>query len=465
MNRVDLVVIGCGPAGMSAAITAVNAGLSVVVLDEQKGPGGQIYRNISNSSDKRDDILGPSYAYGRSLVEAMQKTTVTHISEATVWNISVEDASADCMISFSVNNQANEIKAARLIVATGALERPMPIPGWTLPGVLTAGAGQILLKQSGLVVADSVIAGTGPLNLLLAQQMIRAGAPPVAIIETQTHQDLIRSMMQIAGALQGWRYLKQGAQMLAEIKRAGVKRFSGACDLKIKGEGRVETISFSHREKQQSLDCNTVLLHHGVIPNTQITRSLALEHIWDESQLCFKPLINKWQQTSLNQVYIAGDGAGIGGAKAAEMTGQIAALHVTASANKLTESERDNKVFIIRKALQRELAIRPFLDTAYKSAEAILNPNDETIICRCEEITAGEIRRYTKLGCKGPNQTKAFGRCGMGPCQGRYCGLAVTEILSRQNNMHPNEVGYYRIRSPLKPITVGELASLENSTG
>ncbi len=251
--------------------------------------------------------------------------------------------------------------------------------------------------------------------------------------------------------------------MLADIKKAGVRRFSGACELEIIGEGSVEKIRFIHNGRPHTIDCSTVFLHQGVIPNTQITRALGLKHTWDDLQHCFRPVVNRWQQGSIEQVYIAGDGAGIGGAKAAEMTGRIAALHASFTAEKISAQARDEQARLIRKNLLRELAIRPFLDIAYKTPDEILNPRDQTIICRCEEVTAGEVRRYTKLGCKGPNQTKAFGRCGMGPCQGRYCGSTVTEILARENNMHPNEVGYYRIRPPLKPITVGELASLEYS--
>ena len=463
MSDVELVVIGCGPAGMSAAVTAANAGLSVVILDEQKTAGGQIYRNVTRTSYERDQILGESYVCGRQLVNELNRTNVKYITDATVWNISADEVGSDCKITFSVDNLANEIKTSRLIVATGALERPMPIPGWTLPGVLTSGAGQILLKQSGLVAAQCVIAGAGPLNLLLAQQMIRAGIPPLAIIETQTHQDIIRSLSRFTGAIKGWRYLKQGVQMLIDIRKAGVRRVSGATELEIEGDNQVEKFHFKHKGRQHSIDCSTVYLHQGVIPNTQITRSLGLEHIWDDLQQCFRPRLNDWQQSSMGQVYIAGDGAGIGGARAAEMTGAVAALHAAACAGKLKIVERDSQVLGIQKELKRELSIRPFLDIAYRASDAILSPPDEVIICRCEEITAGDVRRYTKLGCKGPNQTKAFGRCGMGPCQGRYCGLTVTEILARQNNMHPNAVGYYRIRPPLKPITVGELASLENS--
>ena len=118
----------------------------------------------------------------------------------------------------------------------------------------------------------------------------------------------------------------------------------------------------------------------------------------------------------------------------------------------------------LRRALARELAARPFLDAAYPPYGAALRPADNTVICRCEEVTAGDIRSYAKLGCIGPNQTKAFGRAGMGPCQGRYCGLTVTALLADANGQSPDETGYYRIRPPLKPVTLGELAAMDGTT-
>ena len=118
----------------------------------------------------------------------------------------------------------------------------------------------------------------------------------------------------------------------------------------------------------------------------------------------------------------------------------------------------------LRRALARELAVRPFLDAAYPPYSAALQPTDSTVVCRCEEVTAGSIRGYAKIGCLGPNQTKAFGRAGMGPCQGRYCGLTVTALLADANGQSPDETGYYRIRPPLKPVILGELAAMDETT-
>ena len=164
----------------------------------------------------------------------------------------------------------------------------------------------------------------------------------------------------------------------------------------------------------------------------------------------------------METVFVAGDGAGIGGAKAAALAGRIAALHIARDVGASTDAGIAGELATLTRALDKELAVRPFLDAAYPPYREALSPTDSTIVCRCEEVTAGDIRRYAGLGCLGPNQTKAFGRPGMGPCQGRYCGLTVTALLSEANGVSPDTTGYYRIRPPIKPVTLGEIASLND---
>ena len=455
MTEADVVVIGAGPAGMAAARTAAEAGASVVLLDEQAQPGGQIYRTIALAAGPRGAILGRDYVAGLELVAAIDHPSIRHVSSAVVWRVD-----ADGVVCFSVEGRAQRLRGRRLILATGALERPVPVPGWTLPGVMTAGAAQILLKSSGIVPAEAVIAGSGPLLYLVAQQLVRAGRPPLALVETQPAGGWVGAWRYWPGALRGWPVLAKGLRMLARIRRAGVLRFTGASDIAIDGDERAEAIRFAAGGQSHRLACRTVLLHQGVMPNVQVTRALRLDHAWDAAQRCFRPVVDGWGGTRLETVLVAGDGAGIAGAKAAALRGRLAALQAVHGLGLVTSAARDDAARPLRRSLARELAPRPFLDALYAPPDAILRPADDTIICRCEEVTAGDIRRHAALGCLGPNQAKAFGRAGMGPCQGRYCGLTVTEILAAETGRTPAEVGYYRVRPPLKPVTLGELADL-----
>ncbi|TCP44216.1 NAD(P)/FAD-dependent oxidoreductase [Rhodovulum marinum] len=455
MDEVDLLILGAGPAGMAAAAEAASAGLSVALLDEQARPGGQIYRDVTEVPKARAAILGPEYTAGRRLADAITTPRIRPIPGATVWKLD-----PDRTVAYSVDGQAAQIRGHRLLIATGALERPVPIPGWTLPGVMTAGAAQILLKQSGVVPRRAVIAGCGPLVYLIGAQMVRAGTPPLALVETQTRGDFMAALPHLGGALKGWRAMAKGLGWIAELKRAGVPRHTGARDLAVEGEGRAQALSFTTRSRQR-IDCDTVLLHEGVVPNTQATRSLGLPHRWDAGQHCFVPDHDRWGETALPGIYVAGDGAGIGGALAAELAGRLVGLHAAAALGRWEQAERDRLAVPLFAALARERAARPFLDAAYPPSPQSRAPADATIVCRCEEVTAGDIRRYARLGCTGPNQAKAFGRAGMGPCQGRYCGLTVTSILAESNGKSPQETGYYRIRPPLKPVTLGELAAMD----
>ena len=456
MQSYDLIIIGAGPAGMAAAKEAAERGLSVVVLDEQPRAGGQIFRDVEKVSAARARILGPDYLHGKRLTDGLSQAGITHIAGAVAW--AIEDG---FYVSYTQGGKAAQITGARILLATGALERPMPIPGWTLPGVMTAGAGQILLKQSGIIARRAVLAGSGPLLYLIAAQMVRAGTPPLALIETQTMRDFITAQAHLFGALRGWRYLLKGAKLLAEIRKADVPRYRGVTDLRIDGEGQAEAVAFSAKGRRHRIACDTVMLHHGVVPNQQAARSLNVPHRWNPQQRCFAPVVDGCGATGVEGVYIAGDGAGIGGAEVAEVAGRIAALKVAADIGKLSQADCDAAAVPFQAKLAQAGAVRPFLDAAYPPFAEALSPSDATIVCRCEEVTAGDIRGYAKIGCLGPNQTKAFGRAGMGPCQGRYCGLTVTGILAEENRKSPDETGYYRIRPPLKPVTLGELAAMD----
>ena len=455
MHSADLIVIGAGPAGMSAARRAAEIGLSVLVLDEQPTPGGQIYRDVDRASKERGPILGKDFTDGQALTQGLVHANITHLRGAVVWQI--EEGTR---VAFTKDGKGGLASGKRILLATGALERPMPVPGWTLPGVMTAGAAQILLKQSGIACERAVLVGSGPLLYLVATQMVRAGIPPLALVETQTKTDLAKSIQHFGGALRGWPYLVKGVRMLLELRRAGIPRHVGATEIAIEGDRTACAVRFRIGQKAHRIECGTLLLHHGVVPNTQAARSIDIPHRWDETQHSFAPECDLWGRTAIATVFIAGDGAGIGGAKVAALAGEMAALEIAYDLKKITKEKRDATALPLRRGLKAERAARPFIDSAYPPYQGALSPADETIICRCEEVTAGDIRRMAELGCLGPNQTKAFGRAGMGPCQGRYCGLSVTQILSDTHKKSPDETGYYRIRAPLKPITLGEIAAL-----
>jgi NADPH-dependent 2,4-dienoyl-CoA reductase/sulfur reductase-like enzyme len=446
----DIIVVGAGPAGMSAATAAAEVGASVLLLDEQPSPGGQIYRGILSAPEARAKILGSSYTEGLAITKAFSQSSVTYQPLATVWQF---DESGSLI--YSVEGEVTQAKGSHILLATGALERPVPIPGWTLPGVMTAGAAQILLKSSGVVPDNAVLAGSGPLLYLLATQLIRAGSPPKALVETQTFKDALAAMRFFPLRFSAWKMLAKGFLMMREIKKAGIPRYKAAKGFRAEGSKQVEALSFDHKEERLRLECETLLLHQGVVPNTQITRSLRVQHRWNKRQACFHPFTNGVGLTTNSNYSIIGDGRAIAGAQVAVLEGRSAGSFVAAS---LGFNVDPADVFKQQKIIKKERAVRSFLDRLYQPPKEILTPANGATVCRCEEVTAGKIREYATIGCLGPNQTKAFGRSGMGPCQGRYCGLTVTEILAEENKSSQQETGAYRIRSPIKPVTLSEIA-------
>ena len=449
---VELAIIGAGPAGMAAAALADELGLETVLIDEQGSPGGQMYRAIERTEPGTP--LGSDYLAGWPLVAALRASRVDYRPSTTLWHVDPEGA-----LFLETAGRSETVTARRVLLATGALERPVPIPGWTLPGVMTAGAAQILLKSSGLVPEGRVVlAGQGPLLYLVAAQLARAGAAPVALFETAPLENYLAAIRPLAGLWAGRRRLIKGLGLISAVKRAGVRIRRGVRGLRAVGQRRLERVAWEDGE----LATDYLLLHEGIIPNVQVSLALQLRHEWDEAQLCWRPSLDAWGQTSLPNIAVAGDGGGILGTDAAVLSGRLAALDAAMWLGHIGAAERDRRAAPIRAPLDRERAFRPFLDRLYRPSRSVMVPaEDEVIACRCEEVSVGKVRRATQLGAQGPNQLTAFTRCGLGPCQGRICGPVVAAIAADVLGKPIGEIGTYRPRAPFKPITVGTLADLE----
>ena len=455
----ELAVVGAGPAGLAAATLAAELGIDTLLIDEQDGPGGQIYRAIARSPLGEPAILGADYWQGATLLAPFRASGAAYLPGAAVWSVS-----RALEIGVSAGGTARLIQAKHVILATGALERPFPIPGWTLPGVMTAGAAQILLKSSGLVAeGEIVLAGSGPLLWLVAAQYLRAGARIAALLDTTPRANRSAALRHFPAFLVS-SYFAKGIALMRAVKRR-VRVVRNVTALAGEGQSRLETVVYREEDgRERHLPANLLLLHQGVTPNLNLANATGCAQAWDERQLCFKPVVDGWGASSIDGVSIAGDGAGIAGAAAAEARGRLAALAAAAKLGRIASAERDRRAAAHRAALARAERGRAFLDTLYRPAKAFRVPQGDVVVCRCEEVSAREIVAAVALGCSGPNQMKSFLRCGMGPCQGRLCGLTVSELIADARGLSPAAVGYYRLRPPVKPITLAELAGLPKSS-
>lgn len=450
----ELVVIGAGPAGLAAATLAAEKGIETLLLDEQAGPGGQIYRAIDRSPLADRAVLGADYWKGEALLAAFRAGAAVYQPNAAVWQVN-----RGREIGVTVGGAARLLRAERVILATGALERPFPVPGWTLPGVMTAGAGQILLKASGLVPEGRVVlAGLGPLLYLIAWQYLRAGVPIAAILETTARPSRMAALTRLPGFLAST-YLRKGMSLLAEVRRR-TRVVGNVQRIAAEGDGRLERVVFGRGGEEETIPADLLLLHQGVVPNVNLAMAAGCEHAWDRTQLCFAPALDRWGNSSVKGILVAGDGAGIGGAESAAHRGRLAGLDVAFQLARIDARARDWEAPRHAGQLARSMRGRAFLDRWYRPPDAFRLPEGDTLVCRCEEVTARAIADTVALGCPGPNQMKAFLRSGMGPCQGRLCGLTVSELIARARGVPVDEVGYYRLRPPVKPLTLGELAQL-----
>ncbi|MGH7246958.1 MAG: FAD-dependent oxidoreductase [Pseudomonadota bacterium] len=449
----DVAIVGAGPAGLAAAGLCVQAGLGCVLFDDQQNPGGQIYRSVTSSPFSRQTVLGEDYWRGEALVRAALAGGAHYVAQATVWGLLREHE-----IAVSVGDVTRQIRAARIILATGAIERPFPIPGWTLPGVIAAGAAQILLKSSALVPAErTVLVGCGPLIWLIAWQYLNAGVRLDAILDTTSPVNWRRAFRH-AAAFAASPYLAKGLKLMLAVRKA-VRVVGGVIEIKAEGGERIEAISYrTARGRAERLPAETLLLHQGVVPNVNLALSADVPHRWSERQLCFLPRVDSYGTTAVPHIAVAGDGAGIAGAEVAEARGRLAAIAaVRALADKSAFAKEEQEA---RRALRRYERGRAFLDVLFQPAPNFRRPLGETIVCRCEGVTARQIVETAAIGCPGPNQMKAFLRCGMGPCQGRFCGLTVTELMAQARGVPCAAIGYYHLRPPVKPITLAEIAGL-----
>jgi NADPH-dependent 2,4-dienoyl-CoA reductase/sulfur reductase-like enzyme len=447
----DLAIIGAGPAGMAAAIEARALGLSVLVVDDNATPGGQVFRAARAAA--ADPALAPEVAPGLPLIDAFAASGADHRAGTALWHLDPDEG----LLSLADARGVQDAQARRVLLATGAQERPVPIPGWTLPGVMTAGAAQIMLKTTGAVPAGAtVLAGQGPLVWLLAVQLARAGAPPL-VLETRTTS--ITAALAQGGLWAGRRLLLKGALLMAEARRRGVRVLRGVRALRAEGTIRVDRVAW----EGGSAPCDMLLLHEGVIPQTQVSRAIGLDHAWDAGQRCWRPAVDAHGASSHDRVAVAGDGAGIGGWQAAVASGRIAALDAARRLGRLDELGFAARAAAPLAARGAALALRPFLDALYAPPPWVLAPADDVLACRCEEVTAGAIRAAARLGATGPNQLKAYLRCGMGPCQGRMCAPTVAALIADARGIPPNSVPPLRPRAPYRPITVRQMAGADSA--
>jgi thioredoxin reductase/bacterioferritin-associated ferredoxin len=456
----DVAVVGAGPAGIAAATLAAELGLDTVLLDEQSEPGGELFRDLAAASPQRRVGLGPEYEHGMALLAALDRSRVQPVAGASVAGAQL--GPEDFELCVARGGKASIMHARCVILATGAVERPLQIEGSMLAGVTTARTSLRELQTSAPVPEGRVVlAGCGPLLYLAAQQLRRAGADVVGLLDTLSARRFVRALPSAVEFMRS-PYYARGAKLLREINDT-VPIYHDVIELAALGNDKLTSVRFTANKRTQTLIVDRLVLHQGIVPEIHLADLLGCDMRWDDAMACWAPKVDAWGASSVPGVSIAGDGAGIMGAGAAAQRGALSALGSALALARIDAAKRDAMAAAHRHALAQALRGRRFLDTVYRPPERFRVPQGEAIVCHCEGVSARDLIEAVREGCAGPNQLKASTRCGMGACQGRDCGLAVTELIARERGVHPSVVGRFRARFPVRPLTLGQLASLPSS--
>ncbi len=451
-RQADLLVLGAGPAGTEAALAASEAGLDVVLIDEQADAGGQGWRApLSGLTIPRK---GPDAEAGDALRARLAASRVDRKLGRRVWSV------GGAFRLDAVGPDGPEAyEAPRLIAATGAHERVVPFPGWTLPGVIGLAGATVLLKaQAVLPGRRVVVAGAGPLLFAVAAGIIAKGGEVAAIVDMDGRLAWAKRLPGLARRFDllkeglGWTWSILGARV-PFLAGHGMRRATGGTELTSVIVGPVDADGAPAAGPERTFACDALAVGHGLVPGGEVPKILRTDHLYDRLRGGFVPELDPFGRTTIENLYACGDGTGIRGARPSAAAGRLAGLAAAYDAEQLDEPAFDALAASSLKALAD---YRPFADTV--AAAMALRPaqvaaiTPETIICRCEDVSRAEIDAAVDAGAGDINQMKHFTRCGMGPCQGRMCGDVAAELVAQRRGVPRDAVGFWTQRVPLRPV-------------
>ncbi|OAK65680.1 FAD/NAD(P)-binding oxidoreductase [Variovorax paradoxus] len=447
-------IVGAGPAGVRAAQTLVAHGLRPVVIDEAPRAGGQIYRRppaglaqrtartLYGFESKRADALHQAFDALRGRID--------HRPDSLVWN--AQDNQLDVL--HNPTRGTSRVPYSHLIVATGATDRVLPVPGWTLPGVYTLGGAQVALKFQGCAIGRRVVfMGTGPLLYLVAYQYAKAGVQVAAVLDTARLADQLAAT---PAMLSQPAVFAKGVYYVGWLRAHGIALHGGVRPLRVRGDeaqGRVTGVAWQDGNEERTLACDAVGFGYALRSETQLADLLGCRFDYAPLHRAHLPVRDAAGRASVEGVYLAGDGAGIMGADAAERAGERAALALLSDNGVAVDTARAAD---LERRLDRITGFRHGLERAFPVPDDwAAHAPDELVVCRCENVTAGSLRRtIADAGASEMNRLKALSRVGMGRCQGRMCGAAAAEILAHATQQPLQQVGRLRGQAPIKPIPI-----------
>jgi NADPH-dependent 2,4-dienoyl-CoA reductase/sulfur reductase-like enzyme len=431
-----------------------------MLLDDCQVPGGQYFRRPPDSFQRSTrTIFDKDLERAQAVIKAAAHPRVAYLSNAVVW-----EAPEPNVLAFVRGIDSGRVRADCIVSAAGAFDRSVPFPGWTLPGVITAGGVQNLIKgQRVLPGFRVVVAGNGPLLFALAHNLHSAGARVVAVLELAPLNQRWREFPRLLAAPS---ILWQGLMYRATLLRAGIPVRTGETILEARGQdevsavvaGRVERSGQIDRSHPRVLECDTLAVGFGFTPSIEMTRLLGCEHHYDTLRGGWIPVRSEELETSVSGVFAPGDGAGIAGVEVALLEGTLVGLTVARRLGRCSKEEEAQIGQGLRARLARLSRFRRGIDRLYAAPENMLGLlTRDTVVCRCEEVTAGDLLDLLAKGVKSINGLKALTRITMGRCQGRNCLGTLTSLIGRELGCACEKVALPQARPPARPILLADL--------
>jgi thioredoxin reductase len=445
----DVLIIGGGAGGLSAAIAARRMGAEVLVLDERKVPGGQYYKQSADGPP-----LDRQQADGAALLVDAKASGAEILDSVEIWG-----AFDGPLYLGTRNGAALIIRPKTSIISTGAYERPRMVPGWTLPGVMTTGAAQTLWRSyRTLPGARVAVCGSGPLNLQVALELAQGGAQVALVTETAPHP-ATRPLHLIGAGMADPTLTLKGWNMIRQLRKNVVPLLYRTDILEIvECDNGLDVTLQGPRGDRQTVTVDALCMNFGFEPQNEILRLLGAEMTYDPAFGHLRCIRTDTCETTVQGIFAVGDCAGLGGALAAMVEGRIAGV---AAAAKSGHDDGYN-IFADQRTLGRYRRFQKHLWHLYSVApHSLQNAPDEVIICRCEEITMGQIRSRLKATPGHIGTLKRATRVGMGRCQGRYCGAVAARIVAETTGKPMEDFSHFAPRVPIKPVSIAAIIASE----
>ncbi len=460
----DLAIVGGGPAGIAAALAAAEHGLSIVVVDEQARPGGQILRQPPHQFGVANWLPGPAYrSLKANLARFEAVSEIEWRGQSSVAGLDREQSAEHFSLRLTGSRSAQTLTARRVLVAAGCYDLPVPLPGWTLPGVMSAGGVQAFMKSQQLVPGTRfVLAGTHPLMLIIAAQIVEAGGEVACVAFDQSGR---RAMLALARhpwiALRHAVHLVTAQAALRVLRRANVPIRFGTPLEAIEGEGQVRAARFA---RAGSVACDTVALCFGFTPQSDLPRLAGAGISWAEPAGGWRTDHDAWMESNVSGLFVAGETTGVAGADIASLEGALAGIGIARAAGRLDTRQAEIVAGPLRKRLAKAYGFAAMLAEIADPREALARPiSPDTILCRCEDVTYAKVDALGEL--RDPNAIKLQTRVGMGLCQGRSCEASLLRRIASLDHGHPAARGGFTARFPIRPVRIGDLLEFaQNAT-